>query len=143
LNEALASTVYGVELATSLALNVPVLAMPVVLVTTVVVVAPDPKFTVAPLVGPVNFTVTPDTGFPNRSTTFATRGFVKGDPLVVCCGEPDTYSMAWGVLAVTVAVAVAGVVAFPGAQAVVPAGPQFVLVASIVYVPAPVAPNEK
>ena len=56
----------------------------------------DANVPVAPEVGAVNVTLTPETGLPAESVTFATSGEAKELCTVADCGEPDDEAMAVG-----------------------------------------------
>ena len=63
----------------------------------------------APDAGPVNVTVTPETGLPPESFTVATNGFANAALIVAVCPPPLVALMEAGVPAVLVSEKVAGV----------------------------------
>src|SRR5437016_2777034 len=68
------------------AVNVAEVATPDALV--VAVFAPPAKLPLAPLLGGVNVTVTPFTGFPLALVTVITKGAAKGELIAALCGVP-------------------------------------------------------
>jgi hypothetical protein len=88
---ALAVTEYFPE--TVLALKICEVAIPLALV---IAVFPQEKVPLAPLVGGLNVTSTPETGFEELSSTVATRGFAKFLVTVALCGVPPVALMVAG-----------------------------------------------
>jgi hypothetical protein len=68
-----------------LALKICEVAMPLALLTAVL---PQAKVPLAPLIGALNVTSTPETGFDEASRTVATNGFTKFLVTVAVCGVP-------------------------------------------------------
>src|SRR5579864_7971845 len=84
-------------------------AMPFVSVTSVSVVVPFENVPLAELVGALNGTVAPVTGFERLSSTVATSGEEKVVPIAAFCGVPVVAVMVAGGPARFVRVNVAGV----------------------------------
>jgi hypothetical protein len=85
-------------------------ATPLALVVAVVVFVPFTKVPLAPVVGAVNVTTTPPTGFEFLSNTVATRGAANAVSIVALCGVPLVAVIDAGVPAVFVRLKLAGVV---------------------------------
>jgi hypothetical protein len=78
-----------------LAVNVADVATPLALVTAVF--TPPAKLPLAPVLGAVNVTVTPTTGFPPASFTVATNGAANAVSIAALCGVPLVAVMLAGV----------------------------------------------
>jgi hypothetical protein len=76
-----------------LAVNVGARATPFESVFIVADVTGPGKVPLAPLVGAVNVTATPETGFPPLSVAFACRAVPNAVPIVVLCPEPAVATM--------------------------------------------------
>jgi hypothetical protein len=68
--------------------NVVEVATPFALVVAIVVIVPFAKVPLGPVVGAVNVTVAPLTGFEPLSSTVATRGAANAVSMVALCGVP-------------------------------------------------------
>jgi hypothetical protein len=84
-------------------------ATPLAVVVAVVVFVPFAKVPVAPVVGAVNVTVAPLTGFEFLSNTVAARGSAKAVSTVALCGVPLVAVIDAGAPAVFVRLKLAGV----------------------------------
>ncbi|MGA7302172.1 MAG: hypothetical protein WBD45_10965 [Terriglobales bacterium] len=84
-------------------------ATPLALVVSVSVDIPFANVPLAPVVGAVNVTETPLTGFESLSTTVAARGTLNADPTVAVCGVPLVDVIVAGAEAMFVRANMAGV----------------------------------
>jgi hypothetical protein len=84
-----------------LAIRVGAIAIPAALVVAVAVVKP-PKAPLAPELGAVNVTVTPEAGFPKPSWTVACNAVPNAVPTTVVCGVPPVATMLAGAAAMIV-----------------------------------------
>jgi hypothetical protein len=96
----MAVTVYGP--AVPLAVKVLAVATPELFVVAVVVAVPFANVPLAPVLGAVNTTLTPDSRFPPLSFTVAASSVPNAVLIVALCGVPAVAVIEAGVLAVLV-----------------------------------------
>jgi hypothetical protein len=121
-----------------LAVNVDEVAKPLELVVSISIDVPFANVPVAPVVGAVNVTTTPLTGFELLSSTTATSGDANAVLIAEFCGEPLATAIVAGAPAVFVRLKFAGVVT-PAAVAVTIYAPEVPFALNVVEVATPAA----